>query len=67
MCLCNIATTASWEDCKLILQENFSNLQMKQHISSYLTARAQQPGETLQEYIYLVPELMKILTGLEPL
>ena len=41
MCLCNISSNASWDDCKLILQENFSNLQTKQHISSYLIARAQ--------------------------
>ena len=41
MCLWNISHNASWDECKLILRENFSNLQTKQHISSFLIARAQ--------------------------
>ena len=28
-CLCNIPRTVSWESCKKILRENFSNLQTK--------------------------------------
>ena len=58
--------TTSWEDCKLTLQENFLNLQTKQHLSSYLIGRAQRPNETLQAYIYLFTDLMKMHTGLEP-
>ena len=65
-CINNLPPTTSWGDCKLALQENFSNLQTKLHLSSYLIARAQRPNETLQEYIYLYTELMKMLTGLEP-
>ena len=65
-CINNLPPTTSWDDCKLALRENFSNLQTKQHLSSYLIARAQRPNETLQEYIYLYTELMKMLTGLEP-
>ena len=44
----------------------FLKLQTKQHLSSYLIARAQRLNETLREYMYLYTELMKMLTGLEP-
>ena len=64
-CINKLAPTTSWDDCKLALWENFSNLQTRQHLSSDLIARAQRPNETLQEWIYLIQK-MKMLTGLEP-
>ena len=56
----------SWEDCKQILRENFSNLQTKTHTSGHLMAKVQWPEETLQEYIYQFSELVKMVTGLKP-
>ena len=65
-CLHNIPRTVSWESCKKILRENFSNLQTKNHASGVLVTRAQRPDETLQEYIYQYSELVKMVTGVEP-
>ena len=65
-CLCNIPQNASWEDCKRLLRENFSNLQTKQHASVRLMTRAQKQDETLQEFIYQFAELVRLVSGQEP-
>jgi len=65
-CLTNIPQHHSWEECKRVLRENFSDLQTKQHAGMKLMNRAQRQDETLQEFIYQFAELVRLVSGEEP-
>lgn len=56
----------SWERCKNLLRECFSDCPTKVHAAVKLTRQNQQPDESLRDFIYRYSDMVKVLEKKDP-